>query len=132
MPQRNSSTATTDQATITEALRFGGIVLPPTATVLGVHSDKGIDQLYRLVLQIDPGSVDALLSGSGFTTPLEAGRQVFMSPVEGFTPASPTKVASAQDTLPPRDDRDQTVTREVLVDSSDPARTLVHLWLFTT
>jgi hypothetical protein len=129
MPQRGSTGTTVDP---TEALNFGGIVLPPSAKVLGVEGDKGIDQIYRLAVEVDPGSVDTLLSGSKFTTPLEKGRRVSMTPVQGFDPDNGTDIASAQDSLPPEGERKQTVFREILVDRTNPAQPIVHLWLFTT
>lgn len=68
MRQSGSTGVTTDQAVTDEALRFGGIVLPPSARVLGVQHDKGIDQRYRLAIGINPNAVETLLSGSRFTT----------------------------------------------------------------
>ncbi|MGH3520424.1 MAG: hypothetical protein ACRDQ7_24180 [Haloechinothrix sp.] len=132
MPYPNANSVTTDKATVSEALSFGGIVLPPGARVLGVQSNKSMDQLHRVVVEVEPAAVDTLLSGSGFTTPLKPGRQVFMSPVDGFTPGSATKIASAQDNISPEANRKQTVTREVLVDRNDPLKVRVFLWLFTT
>lgn len=132
MRQSGSTGVTTDQAVIDEALRFGGIVLPPSARVLGVQYDKGIDQRYRLAVGIEPNSVETLLSGSGFTTALEPDPGPFMAPVEGFDLATATAVSSTSDTLAPHGERTSTVFRRVAVDRSDPADPVVHLWLFTT
>lgn len=123
---------TPDPALVAEALRFGGVVLPPGATVLAAESERGVDQLYRVAVQVDPESVPALLTESGFAAPLREGRPVFMPPVGGFDLSESTDVASNQDQLPPDGDRDTTVTREILVDRSDPAAPVIHLWLFTT
>jgi hypothetical protein len=132
MRQSGSTGVTTDQAVIDEALRFGGITLPPSARVLGVQYDKGIDQRYRLAIWIEPNSVETLLSGSGFTTPLEPDPGPFMAPVDGFDLTTATTVSSTSDTLAPQGERTSTVFRRVAVDRSDPAESVVHLWLFTT
>ncbi len=132
MRQSGSIGVTTDPAVIDEALRYGGIALPPSARVLGVQHDKGIDQRYRLAIGIDPNSVETLLSGSGFNTPLEPDPGPFMAPVDGFDLATATTVSSTDDTLAPQGERTSTVFRRVAVDRSDPAQPVVHLWLFTT
>jgi hypothetical protein len=55
-----------------------------------------------------------------------------MRPVDGFDLGPATAVSSASDTLAPEGDRKNTIERQVAVDRSDPAKPLVHLWLFTT
>lgn len=132
MHQSGSTGVTTDQAVIDEALRFGGIALPPSAKVQGVQHDKGIDQRYRLAIGIDSDSVETLLFGSGFTTPLEPDPGPFMAPVDGFDLTTATTVSSTSDTLAPQGERTSTVFRRVAVDRSDPAEPLIHMWLFTT
>jgi hypothetical protein len=133
MPPRGpSDTATNDNSLAAEALSFGGIVLPPSAKVLAADTDRGIDQQYRLAVEVDPNSIDALLSGSTFTTPLEHGRKVFMPALHGFDPDNGTDIASAQDRLPPQGQRKNYVSREILVDRTNPAKPVIHLWLFTT
>ncbi len=132
MSQSGSSDVTTDEATTDEALRFGGIVLPSSATVLGVQHDKGLDQRYRLAIRVDSNSIETLLSGSGFTTSLEPDSGPFMAPVDGFDLATAATVSSTSDTLAPHSERTSTVFRRVAVDYSDPAAPVVHLWLFTT
>jgi hypothetical protein len=131
-PHGPSDTATNDNSLATEALSFGGIVLPPSAKVLAVDTDRGIDQIYRLAVEVDPGSIDTLLSGSTFTSPLEQGRKVFMPALQGFDPDNGSDIASAQDRLPPQGQRKNYVAREILVDRTNPAKPVVHLWLFTT
>lgn len=132
MPQPGSTGVTTDQAMIDEAVRFGGIVLPISAKVLGVQHDKGIDESYRLVIEIDSNSLQTLLSGSGFTTPLEPDPGPFMQPIKGFDLQAATAVSSVNDSLAPDGERTSTVFRHVAVDRSDPAKPVVHMWLFTT
>lgn len=131
MPEHSPSETATDTIA-SEALTFGGIVLPPSAKVLAADADKGIDQLYTLALEVDPPSVEALLSRSRFTTPLTPGRKVFMEPAPGYEPNNSTDIASAQDRLLPEGERIHTVTREILIDRSNPVKSIVHLWLFTT
>ncbi|UVS81675.1 hypothetical protein [Actinokineospora sp. UTMC 2448] len=109
--------------TASEALAFGGVVLPPDADVLGVRGEKGVDQLYILAVAVEAADVPTMLAESGFATSLEPGRQVHMAPIDGHAPGA--DVASAQD-------RRGRVIREVLVDRTDPARPIVHWWLFTT
>jgi hypothetical protein len=117
---------------VAEALEFGGIELPPSATVLGVESEAGANTLYRLAIRIEPGSVDRTLADSGFMAELQQGRRVFMPPVAGFDLDSGGGIASAQDRFRSGDGGELTVIREILVDRSDPAAPIVHLWLFTT
>lgn len=132
MPQSDPTGVTTDPATVDEALRFGGIVLPPSAQVLGVEHEKGIDELYLIAIAIDPDAVEELLSGSGLTAALEAGPGTVMAPVDGLDLETATDVSSTRDTLAPEGERTSTVFRRVAVDRSDPATPVVHLWLFTT
>lgn len=124
--------ATPDPALVAEALQFGGIALPAGATVLGVERDRGIDRMYRLAVRVEPDGVSRLLADSSFITPLRAGRQVFMTPVAGFALDGNRNVASGQDRFVPAGGSAATITREVLVDRSDPSVSVVHLWLFTT
>ncbi|RZQ62146.1 hypothetical protein [Amycolatopsis suaedae] len=121
-----------DPAAVEQALRIGHIVLPPGTQVLGAQADRGIDQLYRLAVAVEPASVEPLLTGSGFTTPLERGRKVFTPGVEGFHPDNGSDIASAEDRLPPQPGTPDVVTREVLVDRTDPARPVVHWWIVGT
>ena len=132
MRQSEPTEVTTDHAVIDEALSFGGIVLPPSARVLAVQHDKGIDQRYRLAIGIDPDSVETLLSGSGFVTPLEPDPGPFMASVDGFDLTTATTVSSTSDTLAPQGERTSTVFRRVAVNRSEPMEPVVHLWLFTT
>ncbi len=132
MSQPGSTQVTTDQATTDEALQFGGIVLPPSAKILGVQLDKGIDELYRLAIEANPDDVQELLSRSGFNAPLAPDSGPFMEPVTGFDLKAATVVFSTEDSLPPDDARRNTVFRRVAVDRSNPTKSMVYLWLFTT
>jgi hypothetical protein len=132
MSQRGSSAPAPDQADISEALTFGGIVLPPSAKVLGVQHDQGIDQRYRLVISLDPGDVDAILTGSGFTTALQPDPGPYPESVDGFTLDGATNVTSAEDNLPASGQRKRNVFRQVAIDDSDPAKPIAHWWVFTT
>jgi hypothetical protein len=131
MSQSHSSPVT-DQAAADEALRFGGIVAPPSAKVLGVQSDKGIDQRYRIVLRIPPSDVPMLLAASHFTVQLVPDAGPFQSSVSGLDLTMATSVRSGEDSIPPGDGRSQTVFRQIAIDESDPTISTVHLWLFTT
>ena len=55
-----------------------------------------------------------------------------MAPIDGFDLASATAVSSTSDTLAPQGERTSTVFRRVAVNRSDPAKPVVHIWLFTT
>ena len=69
MPQGNP----TDTAVAAEALTFGGIELPPSATVVGVEEDTGIDRMYRLVVEAPPADVERMLSDA-VPSPEDAAR----------------------------------------------------------
>lgn len=116
-----------------EAQKFGGIVPPASAKVLGVAHDAGIDERYRLVLGMPPGDVANLLSASGFTAPLVPDAGPYNDDfVTGFDLSKASDVVATEDSLGPSGGRKQTVFRKVLVDRTDPASSVVHLWLFTT
>jgi hypothetical protein len=132
MSQSGSTQVATDQPTIDEALRFGGIVLPPSAKVLGVQIDKGIDVRYRLAIEVSPDTVPVLLSRSGFNAPLVSASGPFMEPVDGFDLKAATVVFSTDDSLPANSARRNTVFRRVAVDRSNPTKSMVYLWLFAT
>jgi hypothetical protein len=129
---RMSPSPTTDQATTAEALRFGGIVAPPSAKVLGVQHDQGIDERYRVVMSVSPDDVATLLSGSGFTARPQPDSPPYQASVDGYDLSKATSVESAEDSLPPGDGRTRTIFRQVSIDHTDPANPVVHFWLFTT
>ncbi|HEY8371414.1 MAG TPA: hypothetical protein VIL00_01595 [Pseudonocardiaceae bacterium] len=129
---QRQDTPTADPALVDEALRFGGIVLPPSAQVLGVHHERGPDQLYRLVLRVDADELPTLLAASQFTTQLTAGATPLPHPIDGFELDGTKTLRSGKDSLPPGDGRTHLVFREIVIDETDPASPLVHLWLFTT
>jgi hypothetical protein len=52
--------------------------------------------------------------------------------VDGFDLSGATSVESVEDSLPPGEGRTRTVFRQVSIDRTDPAKSLVHFWLFTT
>ncbi|MER7079520.1 hypothetical protein SAMN02982929_03179 [Saccharopolyspora kobensis] len=115
---------------VDEALAFSGVVVPPGGEVLGVDASQGIDSFYKVAVAVDAGAVDRLLADSQFRTPLEPGRDVTYEPL----PQAPvgTDFASGSDELSPGPGRPNAVFRELLVDRSDPARPVVHVWAFTT
>lgn len=127
---RDLNATTTDPAVVEEAMAFGGIVLPPSATVLGVRIDRGgPDTIVVAALQMPAADVDELLIESRFTVPLVPGRSVGMPALLGYDPDNSPDSASADDSLPPVDGRSYTVNRTVSVDRADPARPIVHLWM---
>ncbi|MGQ0774736.1 MAG: hypothetical protein ACT4NY_10005 [Pseudonocardiales bacterium] len=132
MKPPEASAAQPDQATTEEALEFSGIVLPPTAQVLGVEYEKGIDQTYVLAIAVDEDSIANLLENSGFTKPLQPGRRVFTAPVDEFNPITSTDVASAQERFKSADGTGPTVTRDIMLDRGDPNRLILHVWAYTT
>jgi len=119
-----------DQATIEEATRFGGFVLPLGARVLAAANEGATDQLWRLVLAVEPAAIVPLLTASDFAPPLRPGRRVFIPPLDGFDPSGSTDFASASEERKSIGER--TVTREVLVDNTGSPLPLVHLWAYTT
>lgn len=112
-----------------EALRFGGISLPPSGEVFQVRQDRGIDQRYRLVVGVAAEEVPDLLSGSGFTAALAPDAGPFQDTIEGFDLTAAKSVKSVEDS---KQVDGRTVFRHVAVDESDPATSVVHMWLFTT
>jgi len=124
MSQSRSAPATAD-----EALAFGGIFLSTSGKVLGVQHDSGIDQRYRVVLSLPAGEVDRLLTSSKFTSPLTLDSGPFQESVDGFDLSKAKSVRAGEDSLQVGG---RTVFRQVAVDESDPAASVVHLWLFTT
>jgi hypothetical protein len=129
-PQENRmSQSQSAPATAEEALRFGGISLPPSGKVLGSQHDKGIDERYRVVFSIPAGDVEKLLAGSKFVTPLDPDAGPFQGSVDGFELSKAKSVRSGEDNVQVGG---HTVFRQVAVDESDPATSVVHLWLFTT
>lgn len=94
MPHSGSTGATTDPVVIEEALRFGALVLPAAARVLGVQPDDATAQRYRLAIGIDLNSVQTLLSGSGFNTPPEPDPGPFPMPIDGFDLTTATAVSA--------------------------------------
>lgn len=132
-PKVHVPPASVDGPLTAEALSFGEIVLPLSARVLAVNADRGINRSYRLAIEVPPDSVATLLSGSNFTEPLLPGRRMLMPALSGFDPPIAADVESAQDRLPVEEGRRANgVTREVLVEQIDPARSVVHFWLFVT
>ncbi|MDQ3404535.1 MAG: hypothetical protein M3548_14285 [Actinomycetota bacterium] len=129
MPQPDTGQVSTDRTEVAEALRFGGITLPPSAVVLGVQHDHAIDERYRVAVRVPGSDIDALLSASSFTERLTPDSGPFLAPIDGYDLSVAEDVESASDTLPPGGDRSRTVSREIAVDRG---QSVVHLWLFTT
>ncbi|GLZ37683.1 hypothetical protein Acsp05_13080 [Actinokineospora sp. NBRC 105648] len=119
----------TQPAAPEEALRFGGISLPPSGRVLGVENEAGIDELYRVVVGLPAVDVPELLSDSGFTVPLTPDAGPFQDSVKGFDLAAGKSVRAGEDT---HQVGGRTITRQLAVDETDPITATVHLWLFTT
>lgn len=131
MTRQPTTQASPDPETIATALRFGGISLPPSATVLAVAHDTGIDERYRLVATLPATDLQRFLTESGFATPPSESGGPFQDTIAGYDlPA--TGVQSASDSLPPADGRTRTVFRELAIDRRTADRPAVHLWLFTT
>lgn len=120
-----------DPAVVSAALEFGGIVLPASATVLGVQHDRGVDERYRVVLRLPEGDVAGLLSGSGFAAAPVADTGPFPATVDGFELEASAGTEAVSDSVSPGDGRAGTVFREVVVDRAG-TEPVIHLWLFTT
>lgn len=118
---------TTNPETVKPALEFGGIVLPPSAVVLGVQvSVGGPDVIVAAVISLPQRDVPAMLTASGFTTPLTPG--ILLQPaIEGLSPTTRTDIASATDQLPYDGDPPWIVTRQLTLDTSDPSLSVAHL-----
>jgi hypothetical protein len=126
-----ADSSTPNPESTAEALRFGELTLPPSAEVVWVGSERGLDRLYLLVIELDPGEVDQLLADSGFTVALQEQQPVHLVAPPGYDLDRIEDFASAQDRLDPTDDHPE-VFRQVLIDRDNPDRTRVFWWLFTT
>jgi hypothetical protein len=114
---------------VADAARFAGFRLPASAEPVGAYEETGIDHLAAFAVRLPPEALDRLLAEARFTVPLEPGRRVFLRPVPGTDLDSAASFAAGQDR---RQVGDSTVTRDVMVVTDDPRRTLVHVWAFTT
>ena len=110
------------------AASFGAVVLPPMAEVLFADQRGFTDTLVRLSLRTDPAGVAALLTASGFTTPLARTTSPGAVPA-GPDPADSPSVLTAQDSVTPAGSR---VYRTIVVDERDATTRFVHWSLFTT
>lgn len=116
-----------DPELVAEAIRFCELVTPPDAVATALTYDYWQDNLFGITAVIPPASVDVLLRDSRFTQPLEPGRTLYGSMADGSeVPAGPA-VASAQQRLPGPPARPWLLTRNVLVDRSDPGQAVVHV-----
>jgi hypothetical protein len=117
-----------DPELVAEAIRFCELMTPPDVVVTAVTYDFWQDDSVGITAVMPPGSVEVLLRDSKFTEPLEPGGTLHgSSPADGSEiPTGPT-VTSAQERLPGPPARPEPLTRNVLVDRSDPGQALVHL-----
>lgn len=117
-----------DAELIAEAIRFCELVTPPNVVVTAVTYDFWQDDSFGITAVMPPESVDLLLRDSRFTEPLSPGGTLHgSSPADGSEiPAGPA-VASAQEQLPGPPARPEPLTRNVVVDGSDPGQAVVHL-----
>ncbi|GAA2773121.1 hypothetical protein [Saccharopolyspora taberi] len=113
-----------DPEVVAEAAQLTGVRVPPGAEVLGAQCERGQDVMCKIAVAVGPGDVEALLGASGVVVALEPGRAVSLPPVDGV--AVGADVASAQEEV------GTGAFREILVDRSDPARSVLHVWGYTT
>ncbi|CAM04817.1 hypothetical protein SACE_5631 [Saccharopolyspora erythraea NRRL 2338] len=111
---------------VAEASALSGVIPPPHAQVLGAACERGRDQLCKFAVAVDAAQLEPLLAASDFTAELVPGKSASMLPVEGVEPGP--RIASGEDQVV----HQQTANREILVDRTNPARPVVHVWAFTT
>jgi hypothetical protein len=107
------------------ALQFAYLEFPPAVEVARLAFREGVDEEYRLLVAVDPGTEEQLLRDSGFTgafAPAESPER-FLVPGVDVPEAGATFVAS--DTV--ETDGLPLVYRDVLIDRSDPNRTVLHI-----
>lgn len=110
------------------ALEFGHLRLPPGAEVRRLVAQDGVDESYQLLVAVAPGGEEQILHDSGFTATLAPTDTPDYYTVSGAEPANGDAVVAAEDTI--ESNGTLVVTRLVMVDRSDPERTLVHLTAF--
>ncbi|MER5394942.1 hypothetical protein [Saccharopolyspora sp. NPDC002686] len=118
------------EPSVDEALAFTGLVVPQGSEVVAFDAEHGIDSRYRLAVAVNADAVDRLLADSQFSAPLEQGRAAIQAPLPQVSIG--TDIASATDELPPGPGRPTEAHRELLLDRSNPARPVIHVWAFTT
>jgi hypothetical protein len=117
-----------DPELVAEAILFCELSTPPDVVVTAVTYHFWQDDSFEITAVMPPGSVDALLRDSRFTEPLEPGGTLSGSmPADGSEIPTGPAVTSAQEQLPGPPARPEPLTRNVLVDRSDPGQAVVHL-----
>jgi hypothetical protein len=109
----------------------GEWVLPPDATVIAGSLVDSLDNTYALTLAMRPASVDVLLRASRFTAPLQQGTVEFLRGADGGRLVPGPTVWPASEGVPRPPGEDRTDLRLVVVDRSDPHRSVVHLEVWT-
>ncbi len=116
-----------DPKLVAAALEHGEWDLPPGATAVAVSYTRWQDDSFSLTVVMPPDGVDAFLSGSRFTEPLHPGNDVPYDNADGSPRVDGPATSSAQESLPGPPARPEPLTRVVMVDRSDPGRTIVQL-----
>jgi hypothetical protein len=113
---------------VAAALEFGHLQLTPDADVRRLVALDGVDESYQLLVAVAPGGEEQILRDSGFTaTPAPTDIPDYYT-VSGVEPANSDALVAAEDTI--ESNGTLVVTRLVMVDRSDPVRTLLHLTAF--
>lgn len=132
MPRNTDHGAASDPALIDATLHFSELSLPAGATVLGASHMGALDPLYEIAISGPPASADMMLRDAQVLPRLTTGKTQFMPPMDGFSVEPGPAVFYAEDTLPAGDSRPSTVFRKFYVNRSDPTRTFVYVWAFST
>ena len=113
---------------VAAAVAAGELVLPEGADVRALSSDDDRGWRHRLVVELAPGGEQAFLAASGFAVPLRPVTGLTFATVDGYEPPTDRQLLYGQDSL--GGSATPVAYREVAVDRSDPARTIVHVFLW--
>jgi hypothetical protein len=112
--------------TVAEAEAFLGAPFPPQATDVRVFSEAGIDRIVYARFALPPDQIGAYLTALGLPA-LEANLAPFTlntpAPVAWWTPDQAKSYAGTQRFTPKK-------TFQVVVDTTDPARSIVYVRAF--
>lgn len=125
---RSSSEQTNQQQVADIALKTAKLRLPAGAKVVAADVENGIDQLFRVSLELPADAVDPMLREADFAA-LQPGVST-MAPLPGAPKPDPQATSAGQDRI--TGGSGGTWYREVQVDRSDPTLARVQLWVFTT
>ncbi|MBY8859927.1 hypothetical protein K7711_25890 [Nocardia sp. CA2R105] len=110
-----------------EASDYGGIVLPPKATLLAARSTDNRVIIYQLAISTDPQGLTELLTASKFTAPLTRTTYQSEHAIAGPPLQTSPSLVRAYDYYSRPDGKH--VNRTIVVDERDSSTRYVHIQL---